>query len=282
MKNSNRISVHINQKKQEPKKDPIEHLLEKEKKPTNEEKSQPVYQPIHRPVKSGFWTTYRSFIYAALTAIVIGTFLGFIMLKIFVDMDPEEVSLDNNQRVNSVVTASEDVDTEEKSNDNPIFKSAAHQAFVVQAGVFSSESAATQLLNELKGSNIPAMIWQRDNQFHLFVSVHSTSDASKNYLKSITTDIEMYGGKAWTTVPVEISITESEKKWLESFDTLLPQLFESPDMKLLKEWLTTKPDNLSPNLTAFNEKIEQAGNKEQLDMLTVLEIWYQYSLLSNK
>ncbi|KAB8134728.1 SPOR domain-containing protein [Gracilibacillus oryzae] len=286
MKNNNsRISVQINKQKEERGKDPIEQLLQKEKKPPFEDNSPPVYQPIHKKTKSNFWTTYRSFIYSALTAIIIGTFLGFLMLKIFVDMDPEEVSFNsNNQQVSSTVTASADGEKDEQTNEATAtaFKSNAHQAYVVQAGVFSAESAATQLQNELKASNLPAVIWERDNQFHLFISVHSTSDASKNHLQSISTDMEMYGGKAWTTVPVEVSVSESEKTWLASFDKLLPGLFESKDISALKQWIGQKPANITPALASFVEKAEQISKNEQLDNQSKLELWYQYSQLADK
>ncbi|SER74765.1 hypothetical protein SAMN04487944_10997 [Gracilibacillus ureilyticus] len=283
MKNNNRISVQINHQKRDSKKDPIEHLLEQEKKPVNYDTSPPVFQSVNRPAKPGFWTTYRSFIYAALTAIIIGTFLGFIMLKIFVDMDPEEVSFQNSEHVTSTVTASEGTKEVEQPDSNlPVFKSNTHQAYVVQAGVFTSESAAIQLQNELKASNIPAMIWNRDNQYHLFTSVHSTSEASKKYLEAVKSDVEMYGGKAWTTVPVEVSVTESEKKWLQSFDTLLPALLESKDVSGLEEWMAKKPAEISSTIESFVKKTEELSGKEKLDSLSVLEIWYQYSKITGQ
>lgn len=239
------------------------------------------YTPGSNKRKQSFWSKYKSLLISSITAILIGSFLGIIMLRMFVDIDPEEVAFDasatntNNQPV-SVSSA----ESEQAEN----YQSEEYTFFVTQAGVFSSEAAASQLVQELKEEQIDGMIWPRDNNYHVFVSVTSTNEASKEFTaETFSSSDEMYSGKEWRMSGTAATLTDDEKQWITKLEDSLEQMIAGEiDKEAIKQLLSRELSNQSEVIEKMRSSLEslQALENEQKIQVTVLQILYLYEKLA--
>ncbi|MGN8645659.1 hypothetical protein ACTNEO_08295 [Gracilibacillus sp. HCP3S3_G5_1] len=301
MDNKKQISVRINQNKSN----------SPERKSSNQSTLEDYIRENHHPViddqhvfqrkytpdtnshnrsnKSSFWSKYKSFLISGATAVLIGSFLGVIMLHIFVDLDPEEVAFNSNSSNNQAVTASSELPEAEDDNNENVqdsYQSETFHFFVTQAGVFSSEEAANQLVQELQGEQIEGMIWPRDESYHVFVSVKPTNEASKEFTAStFPSSYEMYGGKEWNTNSVEIALSAEEKEWIEVLETILDQMIEGQiDEAAIDQWLNEIPANTSEDLQAISSEVESIKTleDEQSIQVTLLQILKQFENLGEE
>ncbi|WP_277678271.1 SPOR domain-containing protein [Gracilibacillus dipsosauri] len=281
MRENKGISIQINQpkKKIERKLEAESKLLDEDKPYYNEHVSSPPHYSSMKKRQNGFWKKYRSFIYSSLTAVLIGTFLGFIMLKIFVDIDPEEMAFDQTEQAVST-TKEQTKNATEANTTTSTFEGVPITGYVVQAGVFSSETTAKELLDQLNNASIPSMIWQRDDNYHVFVGVHATTDGSKQFAEEDHLENwEVYAGKEWTTEPVQLSVDTAEAEWVKEFDTILKELITNPtNVTQLEQWLAKSPEELSQALAPLIDKVKAYTAKAE--MVDLLKIWYQYVNLS--
>jgi stage II sporulation protein B len=281
VKGNNKISVHINRQRQsnegriEPI-EPIEKIVERKHERVHSESHHPFY-PKNAQKRNSFWQKYRSFFYATMTAICIGVFLGFIMLKIFVDTDPNEMLPTQNQTTQTSITPTE---TNEKESSNVALESYTGnvlQAYVVQANVFSSKEGADKFVS----SYPDAVIWERDAKYHIFVSVDASSDTSKNYAKQHSEEsLELYGGKVWTTDAVSFNVSNEEVKWLQLFEQTLQAQFEKLDKATIQEVVNGAPSKLTDSIQSFVEDLEEKLTKSELTKLDIIAIWQSYTTRS--
>ncbi|WP_139220269.1 SPOR domain-containing protein [Gracilibacillus orientalis] len=303
MDNKKQISVQINQSKSN----------SSEHKSTNQATLEDYIRENHHPVmddhqvfqrkytpdtngfnrsrKTSFWSKYKTFLISAITAVLIGSFLGFMMLKIFVDLDPEEVAFDQNTSNGQAVTTTSDQSDEEDSatanaQEQEDFQSKAFNFFVTQAGVFKNEDAANQLVQELKGDQIESMVWSRDDKYHVFVSVKTTHDASKQYTtNTFPSSYEMYPGKEWQTISATFSISDEEKAWLTDLEGILDQMIEDNiDETAVDQWLANEPSNTSEEIQALSAEIEsiKTAEYEQSSQVILLRLLNQYENVANE
>lgn len=230
------------------------------------------------------WDKYKTFIISALTAVIIGSFLGFIMLTIFVDLDPEEVQFDQQSPITAVTSSSEDKSNAEGSQTE--HQTTAWPFFVIQAGIFSEKETADQLVQSLKTENINSMIWQREDKYHVFTGIHPTHQDSKQFAsENLLSSKELYAGKEWTTISQSIKLSEAEKDWLTKIETEIDQLIQNPaNRSNLEKLLNEKPANNSENFQAFYKSLEEylSMDNQQSIQTQLLKILNYYEGLSNK
>ncbi|WP_208590362.1 hypothetical protein [Gracilibacillus suaedae] len=303
MDNKKQISVQINQTKNGPTKhgstnqSTLEDYIRENHHPMMDDdqvfkrKYTPDSSAFNRSKKPSFWSKYKSFIISACTAILIGSFLGFMMLKIFVDLDPEEVAFEQNTSNDQAVSATSDQSDDEdnttaNAQEGEVFQSHAFDFFVTQAGVFTNEDAAQQLVQELQEDQIESMVWSRDENFHVFVGLKSTHEASKQFTSSaFPSGYELYGGKEWNTNSVSISLSEAEKEWITGLEGLLEQMIEgSMDESAIDQWLADEPSGVSEEIQAISKEIEsvKTAEDEQGTQVTLLKILNQYENIANE
>ncbi|MGP4041704.1 hypothetical protein ACTWP4_17640 [Gracilibacillus sp. D59] len=301
MENKRQISVRINQSKsssaehKSTDQSNLEDYIRENHHPVMDDHQvfQRNYTPdeneFNRSKKPSFWSKYKSFLLSAITAILIGSFLGLMMLKIFVDLDPEEVAFDQNTSNGQAVSATSDnSEKEDKTaeSEQATFQSKAFDFFVTQAGVYSNKDAANQLVQELKGDQIESMVWSREEKYHVFVSLRSTSEESKQFsTNTFPSSYEMYAGKDWHVNSVSISLSEEEKSWLTDLGSLLEQMIAgNTDKAAIDQWLSDKPSNISEKTQVLSKEIEslKAADDEQSSQVILLKILNQYENLANK
>ncbi|UOQ47296.1 hypothetical protein MUN88_14615 [Gracilibacillus caseinilyticus] len=225
-----------------------------------------------------FWKKYKSLWLSALTAIIIGSFLGFIMLKMFVDLDPEEMAANQNSTNGAVqTTGSASEENSGGTNGGASFELKSFQLFVIQAGVYSNQAAAEELITGLEQENVAGMIWQRDGQYHVFIGAETSHDASKQFASSsLNTTYEIYAGKEWTTTAQTADVSAEEKGWLTDLGNIIDQqLAEGQDQASVTEWLQAKPENLSEKVQAVATTAEgftnaSDGQAKQVALLSII------------
>ncbi|SHN08591.1 SPOR domain-containing protein [Gracilibacillus kekensis] len=295
MNNKKQISIQLNQPPSEKPKanaTSLEEYIRENHHPVMDEDQTfkrnytPGSDPFYSPKRQTFWKRYKSFFLSALTAILIGSFLGFLMLKIFIDIDPEEVTFDSNSTNNQAVTASSDEADEENettSSETETYQGHNFHFFVTQAGVFSTEAGAEELVQELSTEGIKGMVWHRDDSFHVFVGLNSTLEGSKQFASAnFPTGEEFYAGKEWQTNANELHVAKQDIEWLQTLETNIEeQISNTNELSEVEEWLEGKPEKPTETSQAIIAEIDilKDLNEEQAIQVQLLSILFQYENL---
>ncbi|WP_163537898.1 SPOR domain-containing protein [Gracilibacillus sp. YIM 98692] len=291
MKNKKGISIRINKRKVS--ETPINQEKDEistYKRPSVEEYTDDSHYFAHHPTveysknnKRQRFQRYKPFLVSAMTAIVIGSLLGFFMIQIFVDLDNEEMTFNQDLQVSSTKEEANAVEEEDdrKSTGQDDFKGSTLTGYVVQAGIFTSKAAAETTQSQLDAHSLSSMIWEKEDKYHIFVGVHSTSEASKafanNYKKE---EIELYGGKPWAIEIPETSLPSEEQQWLQEFDQLLETaISDVSSVKDFEKWLEQKPESVGEELKPLTDSVAELITLKDQQSLSVglLNVWHEYA-----
>ncbi|MDF2854906.1 MAG: hypothetical protein K0Q87_757 [Neobacillus sp.] len=163
----------------------------------------------------------RSIIVTTVFAILIGTSFGVIMLKFFVT-DSNKPTI--TQPVVENKGGAKDSDKSSASSTSAVI--GPQTAFVVQGGVFSSEAAAKEGVEQVKGTGNPAQTLAIDGKNFMFLGVADSLESAKqlgthykaNGVAEVFAKQIALGGKKVT------EINESEKSFLEASVAIFKQL----------------------------------------------------------
>lgn len=197
------------------------------------------------------------FLTASFTAILIGLFLGLIMLNMFAKKD-DYVSTNDQQ--SAAVQKDEDVKEQAEQKLTTSLKQI--NAYVVQLGVFSEQKNANTWSETYEQVGFPSTSFQKDNQYYLFTGMAKTEQKAKEFAEILLKeDIEVYV-KEWITSEVEVELTEEEDEWLKLFhqqweETL--QLLEGKEKVPMNGWI-----ELTKNYPLYSEPIIQLVEAIQL------------------
>lgn len=225
--------------------------------------------------KTSFFTKYKSFILSAVTAIVIGTGLGLLMMNMFIDLDPEAFSASENESNHTVAIANEAVSNTE--NKQIRLQIPALQAYVIQAGVFSTEDNAKNFYDsQLASFNLPYSIWQQEDKFYIFVHAAGTEGSSKDFHQNqLESNENFYSGKLWSTNAVSVDVDEVSSDWMAAFPEVFMNTLAEGNTVAWEKWLKEKPENTSENLEDFitNSQAVLEKNSEVEKSVQILEAW---------
>ncbi|WP_158555868.1 SPOR domain-containing protein [Peribacillus glennii] len=153
---------------------------------------------------------------AILCAILIGTCLGFIILKTITASDRNAV-----QKQSAPTTASPaekstaPAEKTEKTIPSPM------NAYLVQGGVFSTEDSAKQMQKSIKQKGIPAEVFQLDGKFYIFSGTAGSLEDSKALASFFKQGQLAFFWKEISFAPV---IKEGEKEYVKQFSSLYSSL----------------------------------------------------------
>lgn len=217
----------------------------------------------------------KPFVLTILTAMIVGSVLGFIMLRMFGGIGAET----GDEQVDPV-SGFQSANANDSEEGTQSFTLDSIDLFMMQGGVFTEESNAREWKSTFQDSGLPAMLWKRDGQIYLFVGFAMTKETGENLAEQYP-NLDIYV-REWSVPSVELEGTEEEKEWLEAFlaqwQTSAEQL-ESTERFQLGEWdqlYEQAPDNsekLAPVVTAI-ESMEQDGDLEGKGEL--IGILYEY------
>ncbi|WJE14533.1 SPOR domain-containing protein [Halobacillus sp. ACCC02827] len=183
----------------------------------------------HLPAKKKLFSfPVRHIAATLLVALVVSLGIGFVLLRVFVSLTesgPSEAGA--GQAANGPGPAVEVAG--DKQPDAASGGGGTFEAYIVQAGAFSTEGKAEEWKSRLNAIHVPSVIWERDGQFFLFVGSAATKAdadaiAAKLSEKSVDTYVKPFVVQTDKPVPEELEadlrnhtlneLTESERSGL--------------------------------------------------------------------
>ncbi|WP_010099008.1 hypothetical protein [Ornithinibacillus scapharcae] len=159
---------------------------------------------------------FKPIIIAIVSAVTIGSIMGFVMLKIIVNFDND---------LNGTPAVLVPTDGEKKKDNGAATDNAnkgtyileSMSAFVLQGGVFSSLENAEAESSKFIENGYNPVIWEKDSQFFLLVHLGLTKEDLQDDTSTLMTNgIEAYA-KEWQIVEKEVEVSKEEYEWLASF-----------------------------------------------------------------
>lgn len=219
------------------------------------------------------------YVTATLTAILIGLFLGLIMLNLFSNKG-------DGVNVSESKTAANQGNTnhEEQASQGPTSLQQIN-AYVLQVGVFEEKGNADNWSDTYQQQGFSTTSFFRDNQYFLFIGLADTEETAKKFAATLLErGIEVYV-KEWTVNGIEKDLTPEEAEWMQLFQEqwhiALKSLGKQKEMRLndWKELIDGHPTT-SKLINSFIEGIQPFFEKEikgdgdfslQNDLLNVLK-----------
>ncbi|GGB28193.1 hypothetical protein F3157_00790 [Virgibacillus dakarensis] len=229
---------------------------------------------------------YKTIIISAVSAVLIGICLGIIMLHMFDGVGHEANSgMDNSGLAD---TSSVSNNTDDKSDQNGSSYSVEQlNAFVLQAGIFSSKENAAEWSGKFKNAGFPTVIWKRDGQFFLLAGIADTKEQADLFSAEFT-DFEIYA-KEWNTKKTEIKVTAKEHEWLQSFTDLwrdsvkkvgAGEALSADAWQKLVNGFPKKGEGIAPFHKQLTKSLQQMEEGNAVSgQVFLLEQWSQYEEL---
>ncbi|WP_142383663.1 hypothetical protein [Bacillus sp. V5-8f] len=192
-------------------------------------------------------------IIAILCAILIGTCLGFIILKTITASEGNTVP-----RQTAPISAapankpSAPEEKKEKSIPSPL------TAFLVQGGVFSTEVSAKQLQLSIKQKGIPAEIFQLNGKFYIFSGTAGSLEDSKA-LASFYKQKQL--AFFWKEVSFSPSINEGQNETIKELSSLYSFLSQTTSGLLNSPQFRVDQKKLQEQLSAVDEKTKGKSSR---------------------
>ncbi|KGP90968.1 hypothetical protein N780_02855 [Pontibacillus chungwhensis BH030062] len=286
----------------------IEEWMEEQekKKQTKEEVKKeklPVFERNYSPKKRSFSlpSEMKQLLIAAASAILVGTLIGFIMIRIFGGIEgsanggaqPAMPALQSG-------TAQDQGGVSGNGNAQALSFPGV-SAYVVQAGIFSTEEKAKTWASNLSEKGLEGYIWPRDGQFYLFAGVASSKENGEKiatYLKDQGFETFV---KEWHVGSGEKKVAKAEGTWIQSgveaWKNVLPattSLIETGSgtaselAAKVDAWKKAIPNEASEKTAPIQESFNQFSQAAQAfeqnksttslwDMQTsMLSVWHDY------
>lgn len=233
--------------------------------------------------------TFKPIIIAVISALVIGTGLGVIMLNMITNIN-DHVSNGSAQHV-SPVTDNSDTHTEETSDQIEVTLDAI-SAYILQGGVFSEQENAEASADLFQAAGFPTSIWNRDDNYYLLIGATKTKDQAEELALELEQQSLDVFVKEWSTTDHDISLTEEEHRWIQSFVTTwnetLDVVSQNGDFPIEKwQKLADEYSGDSTLLSEISLHVDHvvATNGEENSILKkqhlLMEMWKEYESLNN-
>jgi len=161
---------------------------------------------------------FKPIIIAIISAITIGSIMGFVMLKIIVNFDNDVNATPAYQTIPGQGQDDQNKSVEdETTSGGTLITLDSMSAFVLQGGVFSSASNAEAESSKFIDQGYSPVIWEKDSQYYLLVSSGlSKEDLQDDINVLVGSGIDVYA-KEWVIGESEIKLSEEETNWVSSF-----------------------------------------------------------------
>jgi stage II sporulation protein B len=204
-----------------------------------------------------------SILISAAFAILIGTTIGVVMLKLMVTT-PSDKTVVTEPPVVTENTDTPDTKTSDSKNTSGVISQVT--AYVIQGGVFSSEAGAKETSTSLASKSVPSQSVEMDGKHYLFLGVADSIEAAKalgaQYKENGIADVF---AKPLLLDEVKFSdITEKEKTFLKAVPTIYQTLSLATSSALVTKSL---PDDSSNALTDIENLLKSSVKSEQVKNL---------------
>ncbi|MBT2697899.1 SPOR domain-containing protein [Bacillus sp. ISL-40] len=198
---------------------------------------------------------------SAVFAILIGTTIGVVMLKLVITTPTDKTVVTEP----TVVTEKPASTTETKTTEGKNSSAAISQvtAYVIQGGVFSSEAGAKETSSSLDSKGIPSQTVEMDGKYFLFLGVADSIEAAKalggqykeNGIEDVFAKPLLLDEKKFT------GVTEKEKTFLKAVPTIYQTLSLTSSSALLTKSLS---EDSSKALIEIEEQLKSSVKNKKL------------------
>ncbi|WP_077603176.1 SPOR domain-containing protein [Oceanobacillus sojae] len=169
---------------------------------------------------------WKAILVSGISAIVVGTVIGFILFRMFVQVDAP-ASAGNPSQGTAPVAQPE----KEEADSGIVTRSLdSLESYIIQAGIFSEKENADSLIANLTSLGISTVFFEKDGQYYLMAGVGPTEDAVKSLAASLSNNQAELYVKEWGTEAREIEMTEAEDGWLTEFQGFFTEQLQQVDL----------------------------------------------------
>ena len=220
------------------------------------------------PAKKGpSWV--KAPVLAAVCAVAIGSSLGYIVLKMGSDNPAGEIS----KPAGTVPAASPG----EKAPAAAAVSGASLKTFLVQGGIYSSESAAEQMRSQVSEKAVPAEVFKLGEQYFLFLGAAGTLEESK----ALAVFLKEYGIDVfWKEIEIKPASAGKNDAVLAGMNDLYQQLAAATAGLLLTEENTLDRSAYDKKAAEVASAVKGASNpaisKANAELAAAAELMRQY------
>lgn len=218
----------------------------------------------------------KPIVLAITSAVIIGSLLGFLMLRIFVDVEADKAGQASNNLPAQAVNGNSETSLGTTSISLEPLK-----AHVLQAGIFSEAANAEEWAENYASKGISTMIWQRDNQYFLLAGIATTQDQAKVLAEEMKQEqsVDIFV-KEWSTIAGETEVSTLEQEWIVKFQQVwLESITSLTDQGSVttESWsnlLSERPEStekLTPLINAINDSDDQINAIKLLEWMKLYE-----------
>ncbi|MCM3116751.1 hypothetical protein M3610_15845 [Neobacillus sp. MER 74] len=257
--------------------------------PTSKKTSLPKITSFTSNIKKKNGRPLGSILISAAFAILIGTTIGVVMLKLVITSPTEKTVTTVPTEVTDNPASSNNTKTAEAKNTSSASISQL-TTYVIQGGVFSSDSGAKATSDNLSSKNVPSQTVEMDGKYFLFLGVADSIEGAKAlgaqykedgiedvFAKPLLLDEKKFSGitdkektflKAVPTIYRTISLTTSNalvtKELSEDASKVLSEI-EAPLKTVVKN---EKIKDLKAELVSANEKVKAFQESKEVKNLS--------------
>ncbi|MDC3419158.1 hypothetical protein NC661_02035 [Aquibacillus koreensis] len=263
-------------------------LIEFEKNHSSDDQADDWYKNINvRKKQKKIPPVVKVFAVSAVSAILVGVTIGFIMLGMFVGID------NGGEAVNGVASVPADGDTSTAAPDtenSPVTGDATEtvtysaqplSAIFVQGGAYSSVESAEAAQQGFLSSGYPAVVWEKDGWHRVIMHVSNSQATVDQQISSFQSEGLETIDKAWTTEQTDVQLPSSEAEWLESFPKLWTTAITGEiTIESWDEWVSSYPEDSSTTVQALQAEAKgliEAINSDQSTQSSLLKMWKLYA-----
>ncbi|MBT2727071.1 SPOR domain-containing protein [Bacillus sp. ISL-75] len=197
---------------------------------------------------------------SAVFAILIGTTIGVVMLKLVITTPTDKTVVTEPTVVTEKPASTETKTTEGKNSSAAISQVT---AYVIQGGVFSSEAGAKETSSSLDSKGIPSQTVEMDGKYFLFFGVADSIEAAKalgaqykeNGIEDVFAKPLLLDEKKFT------GVTEKEKTFLKAVPTMYQTLSLTSSTALLTKSLS---EDSSKAILEIEEQLKSSVKNKKL------------------
>ncbi|MEK4301164.1 SPOR domain-containing protein [Oceanobacillus sp. FSL W8-0428] len=218
---------------------------------------------------------WKAILVSGVSAIFVGTIIGFILFRMFVQVDTPASAGNPTQGTTPVAQP----EKEEAESDIVTGSLDSLETYIIQAGIFSELENADPLIESLTSLDIPTVFLEKDGQFYLMAGVGPSEDAVKSLAASLANNQADLYVKKWSTEAREIEMTEAESAWITEFQSFFDEQLKQADLNqpIADEEITALVDKAPEGADRIAELVtsltEMMGKPSSYQLLNWVKVY---------
>ncbi|MFC0299880.1 hypothetical protein ACFFIS_03440 [Virgibacillus soli] len=228
----------------------------------------------------------KKFFVASISAIIIGSLFGIIMLKMFSNLDNQQTSEPQYSNQYNSTSGDMESDAEDKQRGaKEKYTLQPLQMFVLQGGLFSEQVNAESGAEQFLKVGHAGVVWEREGQYFLFVGLAETEQQAKTLVKSMQDESFETFVKPLQVDEITIELSKAEHTWYTKFHTLWQQMLKQEDdsyeeqlKKLIGDSPSNRTDFIVQGMEPLLKQLELGNLKNKQQLLLYMAKYYEQSL----